>query len=256
MKQIVLTCLALGLMAGCGGEFSDEATTSSPVTLLTKGAAGTSADTHRLLAFDKTPDKNCVLNHAFASGDVLTVAAGSYRFVTLADADCFGLPAAETTEAIRFDALLTLKPDTPLKAVLASDPAEITYPGTTIYTATLKPATCLLRLTLADAPEGLVLSLKNMPSGLSLSGVYPADVATTPYPLQPGDNLCLPTGTDAVVEYREPGEGSATGTIDLGITFEAGYIYSTRLQWNEGGLFLKSKVEIWNKGDETSGEAS
>nr|WP_129733094.1 hypothetical protein [Parabacteroides goldsteinii] len=258
MKQIRLTGLvfALFLMIGCNDESSRNVATPSSVTLLTKATTETKADTHRLLVFGDVPHDACLLNHTFSSGDVLTVPAGSYRFVTLTDADCFQLPAAGTVDGIRFDALLPLQSGIPLKEVLASQPSEIVYPGTTIYTATLKPATCLLQLTLSGAPDGLLFYLKNMSSGLSFSGIYPAGVPTAPYSVQPGVNICLPTGVDAVLEYQAPDGSIQAGTIDLGMVLEAGYIYSASLQWNEGGLYLKSEVGKWNEGDQTSGEAS
>lgn len=258
MKQIVLINLVftLLLMAGCNDESSDDAATPSLVTLLTKATTEIKADTHRLLVFGDASNNTCLLNYTFASGDALTVSAGSFRFVTLTDADCFQLPIAGTVDGISFDALLPLKSGIPLKEVLASEPFDITYPGTTVYTATLKPATCLLRLLLSDAPEGLLFYLKNMSSGLSFSGIYPADIATVPYPVQPGVNICLPTGVDAVLEYQTPDGTGEMGTVDLGMKLEAGYIYSARLQWNEGNLFLKSEVGKWNEGDQISGEAS
>lgn len=237
------------LSAGCSSDTTVDPPVSGTVTLLTRSVTET-ASAHRLLVFGAGTDNACKLNHSFTSGSALTLADGSYRFVTLTETACFDLPAAGVTAGVAANQLLTLKEGATLEAVQISQPAEVTLPAAS-YTAVLQPATCLFRLTLKEAPADLTLHLKNMPVGLSLSGSY-TDAATKAYPLEENDNICLPTVGSAVLQYRSD---AGSGELDLGMTFEPGYTYSASLQWQKNGLKITSTVANWNGGGNTNGDA-
>lgn len=261
MKQFILISLASALLltAGCSGDGADDLSAPAPVTLLTRGATETTT-AHRLLVFPATGDADCLLNYSFTSGKVLTFEAGSYRFVTLTESSCLDLPVAGETDGLPFDKLLALKDGATLEAVLVSEPAKVTFPGTTSYTASLQPATCLLKLQLADAPEGLTLQLTNMYGGIPLSGKYPEDAPVIAYSLHQGENICLPTGESAVLQYQYKAEsgtesGIQSGTLNLGMSFDPGYTYSASLQWHNEELKITSTVEKWQGDDNTTGDA-
>lgn len=251
---ILLMCILL-LSPACHNEMGCE---PSDLTLMTRAQVGTVAPMHRLLVFGDASGGNgnsnaCLFNYAFVSGSRISPGSGTYRFVTLGNADCLELPAAGTTDGIGFDGLLPLKSGATLGNILASQPEKVVCPDTRVYTASLRPATCLLKLTLQDAPEDIVLKLKNMPSGLSFSGTYTNDEAfQQAYPLQEGENVCLPTAADAQLQYETDG---TTGVLDLGVTLEAGYTYQIPLQWQAGKIGLSSEVTIWNSGENTIGSA-
>ena len=270
MKQYLLISLASAflLTAGCSGDGADDLSAPAPVTLLTRGATETTA-AHRLLVFPasgdagdagSSGDADCLFNYSFTSGKALTFEAGSYRFVTLTESPCLALPVAGETDGLPFDKLLALKDGATLEAVQVSEPAEVTFPGTTSYTASLQPATCLLKLQLADAPEGLTLQLINMYGGIPLSDKYPADAPVIAYPLHQGENICLPTGENAVLQYQYKAESGTesdiqSGTLDLGMSFDPGYTYSASLQWHNEELKITSTVEKWQGDDNTTGDA-
>lgn len=275
MKQFLLISLASALLltAGCNNDDgADGSDAPAPVTLLTRGATEATAG-HRLLVFPasghagdagSSSDAECLLNYSFTSGNALTLAAGSYRFVTLTESSCLDLPVAGETDGLLFDKLLTLKDGASLEAVQVSEPAEVTFPGTTSYTASLQPATCLLKLQLADAPEGLTLQLTNMYGGIPLSGKYPEDAPVIAYSLHQGENICLPTGESAILQYQYKEEsgpasgmqsGLESGTLNLGMSLDPGYTYSASLQWHNEELKITSTVEKWEGDDNTTGDA-
>lgn len=274
MKQFLLISLASALLltAGCSNDGIDSLSDPAPLTLLTRGATETTA-AHRLLVFPASAsgktddggsndDADCLLNYSFTSGNALTLAAGSYRFVTLTESSCLDLPVAGKTDGLLFDKLLTLKGGASLEAVQVSEPAEVTFPGTSSYTASLQPATCLLKLQLTDAPEGLTLQLTNMYGGIPLSGSYPKDAPVIAYSLHQGENICLPTGESAVLQYQYkeesesgPASGIQSGTLNLGMSLDPGYTYSASLQWHNEELKITSTVEKWQGNDNTTGDA-
>lgn len=238
------------LSSGCSSDMTVDPPVSGTVTLLTRSVTETAA-VHRLLVFGAGTDNACKLNHSFASGSAVKLADGNYRFVTLTETSCFDLPADGTTDGLTIDRPLLLKENVALEPVLISKVTAITLPQVS-YTASLQPATCLLRLTLTDVPDDLTLKLKNMPAGLSLTGIY-TDVPTEAYPLKEGENICLPTADKAIVQFTEI--GGNTGSHELGVLLEAGYIYQVALKWHAGTLALTSKVEMWNNGSPTEGSA-
>lgn len=253
MKLFILinVVLALLLSAACSSDITSDPVTPGSVTLLTRGETVSAATTHRLLVFGASGDNACKLNYSFSSGSAVALPDGNYRFVILTETSCFKLPAAGTTDGLALDRPLPLKESVSLEPVLIKEATQVTLPQTS-YTATLQSATCLLRLTLTDAPDDLTLTLQNMASGLSFTGTYDA-AATKAYPLKAGDNLCLPTADKAIVQFTET--GGNTGTLELGVPLEAGYTYQAALKWHAGTLALKSKVEMWNNGSSTEGNA-
>lgn len=261
MKHLLLISLAsvLLLSVGCSNDDDGAADPAvpAPVTLLTRAATETTA-VHRLLVFpasgntSKTGDADCLLNYSFASGTVLNLITGSYRFVTLTESSCLDLPVAGETGGLEFDKLISLKDGATLEPVQISPPAEVTLPETASYTAILQPATCILKLQLTDAPEGLTLQLTNMYGGIPLSGRYATSASAITYALNEGENICLPTQGNAVLKYQYKAE---SGTFDLGMSFEPGYTYSASLQWHNGKLKITSTVENWQDGSDETGDA-
>lgn len=238
------------LFAGCSPDTTADPPAPGTVTLLTRTVTETTV-AHRLLVFGADGDNACKLNHSFTSGSAVTLDNGNYRFVTLTETACFDLPAAGEVDGLSYDQLLALKGDAGLEAVQISQPAEVKLPTETSYTAVLRPATCLFRLTLKDAPDGLQLHLKNMSAGLFLSGDY-TDTSVLPYTLKEGENRCLPTDGNAVLQYQSD---FGLGELDLGMAFEAGYTYSASLQWHNEELKLTSNIEAWENEDDKSGNA-
>lgn len=238
------------LFAGCSPDTTADPSAPGTVTLLTRTVMETTV-AHRLLVFGAGGDNTCKLNHSFTSGSAVTLDNGNYRFVTLTETACFDLPAAGKVDGLSYDQLLALKGDAGLEAVQISQPAEVTLPVAISYTAVLRPATCLFRLTLKDAPDGLQLHLKNMSAGLSLSGDY-IDTSVSSYTLEEGENRCLPTDGNAVLQYESD---FGLGELDLGMAFEAGYTYSASLQWHNEELKLTSNIEAWENEDDKSGNA-
>lgn len=248
------------LSSGCSPDAESDPDSPATVTLLTRSETQTdNASPLRLLVFGSTGNNACLLNQTFTPGQSVTLDAGTYRFVTLTASDCLDLPAAGTTDGISFDGLIPLKSDITLAPALISQPQELTLPGTASYTASLLPASCLLKLEVLDTPEGLTLNLQNMSPGLSLSGSYAdgtmqLNATTSPYALTQGDNRCLPTLGNAVLQYEW---NNSPITLDMGIKLEAGYVYSFRLQWQYGELKLtSSSIVAWDSnGGSTSGDA-
>lgn len=238
------------LFAGCSPDTTADPPAPGTVTLLTRTVTETTV-AHRLLVFGADDDNACKLNHSFTSGSAVTLDNGNYRFVTLTETACFDLPAAGKVDGLSYDQLLALKGDAGLEAVQISQPAEVKLPVAISYTAVLRPATCLFRLTLKDAPDGLQLHLKNMSAGLSLSGDY-TDTSVSSYTLKEGENRCLPTDGNAVLQYQSD---FGLGELDLGMAFEAGYTYSASLQWHNEELKLTSNIEAWENEDDKSGNA-
>lgn len=253
MKPFILLILASALLlpAGCSNDGADDFNPPASVTLLTRGTTETAA-AHRLLVFPASGNADCLLNYSFSSGNAVTLSRGSYRFVTLTESACFDLPAAGTTAGLGFDNLMPLKDGAVLEAVQVSRPTEVILPGTASYTASLKPATSLLKLQLEGIPEGFTLQLANMYGGIPFSGTYAADAPVMAYSVGKAENICLPTRGSAVLQYRY---GEETGTLDLGMAFEPGYTYSAQLQWQDAKLTVTSFVEKWMDGDETVGDA-
>ena len=256
MKRFIPACLLPAfilfflLSAGCSSDRIVDPPVSGTVTLLTRSVTETAA-AHRLLVFGFDMDNSCKLNHSFTSGSAVALTEGNYRFVTLTETACFELPAAGTTAGLALDLPLPLKESVALEPILIKEATRVALPQTS-YIAVLQPATCLLRLTLTDAPENLTLTLQNMAAGLSLTGTYDT-AATKAYQLKAGDNLCLPTVGKAIVQFAET--DGKTGTLKLGVPLEAGYTYQAALKWHAEGLTLTSKVEMWNTGTSTEGNA-
>lgn len=239
------------LFAGCSPDTTADPPALGTVTLLTRTVTETTV-AHRLLVFGADDDNACKLNHSFTSGSAVTLDNGNYRFVTLTETACFDLPAAGEVDGLSYDQLLALKGDAGLEAVQISQPAEVKLPTETSYTAVLRPATCLLKLEVKNPPEGnLSLKLKNMPVGISFSGDY-TDTSVLPYTLKEGENRCLPTDGNAVLQYQSD---FGLGELDLGMAFEAGYTYSASLQWHNEELKLTSNIEAWENGGDKSGNA-
>lgn len=239
------------LSAGCSSDTTVDPPVSGTVTLLTRSVTETAA-AHRLLVFGADGDNACKLNYSFTSGNAVTLDDGNYRFVTLTETACFDLPAAGEVDGLSYDRLLTLKKGTVPDEVQISQPAEVALPGTASYTASLRPATCLLKLEVKNPPEGsLSLKLKNMSVGISFSGNY-ADTSTSDYTLIAGDNRCLPINGTAMLHYQSD---FGSDDLDLGIAFEAGYTYSVSLQWHNEELKLTSNIEAWENGGDKSGNA-
>lgn len=262
MKQFILLLLASALMlsSGCSPDAESDPDSPATVTLLTRSEMQTdNASPLRLLVFGSTGNNACLLNQTFTPGQSVTLDAGTYRFVTLTASDCLDLPAAGTTDGINIDGLIPLKSGTAIDPAFISQPEQLTLPGTASYTATLLPATCLLKLEVENAPaEGLTLKLQNMSAGLSLSESYAISTtqtdATSPYMLTQGENRCLPTVGNAVLQYTWK---TSPATLDLGMKLEAGYVYSFRLRWQYGELKLtSSSIVVWDSnGGSTSGNA-
>ena len=239
------------LSAGCSSDTTVDPPVSGTVTLLTRSVTET-ATAHRLLVFGADGDNACKLNYSFTSGNAITLADGKYRFVTLTETACFDLPAAGEVVGLSYDQLLTLKKETVQDEVQISNPVGVTLPGTASYTASLRPATCLLKLEVKNPPEGnLSLKLKNMSVGISFSGDY-TGTSTSDYTLIAGDNRCLPTNGTTMLQYESD---FGSGELDLGMTFEPGYTYSVSLQWHNEELKLTSNIEAWENVGNESGNA-
>lgn len=252
-----LTVLLLS-MEGCSGD--DAAAPEKEtfgVALLTRGGNETTA--YRLLVFETGGEEKCLFNQSFGSGnESVRLTDGTYRFATLSGTEGFDLPIAGTTAGIGASALISLKEGGTCSAVRVSILQEVKIPGTAVYEAVLKPATCLLKLELKDAPEGVTLELANMYGGISLTGSYADNASTyTSYPLTSKENVCLPTKGNAQLSYTMKGTdaGMDSGTFDLGIPLEAGYTYSFTLQWHGEELQITSSVEQWKGDDNIAGDA-
>lgn len=261
MKRILLTGLASAfiLWSGCSNDpVAVSGSDPAIVSLSTRSETVVAESSHRLLAFGNAGvTDDCLLNYSFVSGGAVKLAGSTYRFVVLTTPGCLDLPAAGTTAGIAFDGVLPLKEGMPVEQILVSQPEAVTVPATTSYTASLKPATCLLKLTLADIPEGLSVGLTNMAAGLSPSGDY-TSAGNITYPLKEGDNLCLPTtgGSNGQLSFALTNDPSSTsGTLDLGTKLEAGYTYRISLQWHGEAIGLTSEVTQWLGTNNTDGSA-
>lgn len=144
--------------------------------------------------FDNS-EGTCLFNQSFGSGNKsVKLANGTYRFVTLSGIEGFDLPAGGTTDDISLSTPIALKAGSKCSPVQVSAPQKVSIPGTSVYTADLKPATCLLKPELKNVPEGVTLALTNMYNVVSLTGSYTgAEAVCPPYSLGSGENICLPT---------------------------------------------------------------
>lgn len=248
---------ALLLMApGCGK--SDEAANPSDATaevnLLTRG--GSAASAYRLLVFSENKD-DCLLNRSFGSGnESIRLANGSYHFVTLSAAEGLDLPAAGTTIGITPSTVIGLKEGTTTwPEAQVSTLTTLTLPGTSIYEATLKPATCRLKLTVTGIPDGKTIAyeLKNMYNGIRLDG-QPAEAA--PYSLKQGDNICLPTKGNAILSYTVSEGNASAQSVEMNLRYalEPGYTLTTHLEWIDKEMHLSSSIIPWEGGDEDEKE--
>lgn len=243
------------LLTGCGDDDTALPTgETAEVLLTTRGETGV-AD-YRLLVFKA--DGGCVCNRSFGSGnESIRLANGTYRFATLSGMEGFDLPAAGTTTGIDASALIPLKAGNTCSPAMVSGLQEVEIPSATTYEANLQPATCLVKLKLHDVPEEVELALTNMYAGISLTNTY-GDAATfSSYPLNSGENICLPTKENAMLQYTRPDASgaAATGTLDLGMQLETGYTYSISLQWHEGEMKITSSVADWQGDNEAEGDA-
>ena len=255
-----LAALSAGLFLSAAGCSEDNP--SSPedgtieVSLSTRGGVET-AD-YRQWVFGS--DNKCVFNQSFGAGSgSVRLKDGTYRFATLSGMEGFSLPAAGTTDGIDPSALIPLKANgSKCSAARVSFLKEVKIPEATVYEATLKPATCLLNLELKDVPDGTTLALTNMYNGVSLTGSSDGSAAVClSYPLGNGENICLPTNKNAMLKYTSASGKSApaSGTLDLGVTLEAGYTYSFVLQWNEGLQLSSSSIKGWDEEGNKEGDA-
>lgn len=249
---------ALLLMSpGCGK--SDDAAHPSDATaevnLLTRG--GSAASAYRLLVFSENND-DCLLNRSFGSGnESIRLANGSYHFVTLSDAEGLDLPPAGTTIGITPSTIIGLKEGTTTwPEAQVSILTTLTLPNASIYEATLKPATCRLKLTVTGIPEGKTIAyeLKNMYTGIRLNG---QSAEEAPYSLKQGDNICLPTIGNAILSYTVS-EGTTPAQsveMNLGYALEPGYTLTTHLEWIDKEMHLSSSITLWDDEGEKEGDA-
>lgn len=242
------------LMTGCGDD--DTALPvgeTAEVSLTTRGGTGT-VD-YRLLVFDGGA---CVCNRSFGSGnESIRLANGTYRFVTLSGMEGFNLPASGTTTGIDASTLIPLKEGRTCSPAMVSGLKEVKIPDATTYEANLQPATCLVKLKLHDVPLEVELALTNMYAGISLTNTYDDTAASSSYPLNSGENICLPTEGNAMLQYTQPDASrtAVTGTLDLGTPLKAGYTYSFSIQWHEGTMEITSSVTDWQGNTNIKGDA-
>lgn len=253
-----LVAALLLIAPGCGK--SDDAAVPSyataQVNLLARG--GSAASAYRLLVFSENND-DCLLNRSFGSGnESIRLANGSYRFVTLSDAEGLNLPAAGTTIGITPSTVIGLKEGTTTwPEAQVSTLTTLALPGASIYEATLKPATCRLKLTVTGIPEGKTIAyeLKNMYTGIRLDGL-PAGLTAT-YSLKQGDNICQPTDGNAILSYTV-NEGTTPAKpveMNLGYALEPGYTLTAHLEWIDKEMHLSSSIALWDDEGEKEGDA-
>lgn len=256
-KTLYLAALSALLLSATGCSENDLPESDSAEVVLSTRAGNETAD-FRLLVFDNS-EGTCLFNQSFGSGNKsVKLANGTYRFVTLSGIEGFDLPAGGTTDDISLSTPIALKAGSKCSPVQVSAPQKVSIPGTSVYTADLKPATCLLKPELKNVPEGVTLALTNMYNVVSLTGSYTgAEAVCPPYSLGSGENICLPTNGNAVLQYTS-GAGepvSVSGTLDLGMPLEAGYTYSFTLQWHYGSLRLTSEIKKWVENSTVTGDA-
>lgn len=254
-KTLYLAALSALLLSAAGCSENDLPESDSAEVVLSTRTGNETTD-FRLLVFDDSEGK-CLLNQSFGSGNKsVKLANGTYRFVTLIGIEGFDLPAGGTTDGISLSTPIALKAGSKCSPVQVCAPQTVSISGTSVYTADLKPATCLLKPELKNAPEGVTLALTNMYNGVSLTGKYADNEALcSSYSLGSGENICLPTKGNAVLQYTSETGESVSGTLDLGMPLEAGYTYSFTLQWHYGSLRLTSEIKKWKEIKTVTGDA-
>lgn len=254
--------LALWLAWGCEG--NDTAGTELPavsVSLFTKTLSGepeSTSSTRRVVVLDEAG--KCVRNHSFVPGSgALSLTPGTYRMATLSvPAGLRGLPEANTTDGITPELALSFDAGGPITPFSLSELTEETLSASSVYTATLLPATSLLCLRVSGLPEGrsAKFTLLGMYASLRLDGTY---AGSLDYPISAeGETVCFPTPGMATLSYSV--DGGDPRELSVGRALEAGNRLTLELAWNEELREIAvsgATVTDWIPGNDTgeSGDA-
>lgn len=254
MNTRIIHTFALGLLLSTGGcsDGIGPLPESAPKGEICIQTRADESGSYRLLAF-KADDNACALNQvvkADGTAQTISLAAGSYKFVSLVGAEPFDLPDAGTTGGLSLSKPITLKPGATLSPVGFCPAADITIPAASIYAPELQPLTCKVTLKIEDGEmlspgNSFSYSLKNMHNGFSPDGKLPATTLTSGYNLTvEAVNYCLPTDGNAVIAYKAGVGGEQE--LQLKEAFKSGKSYTVTLTYKED-FSLKATIESWDQ---------